>query len=76
MQKKLTITISPDVYDGLQRVVGRGNISQFIEGLVRPHVTWASLEDGYRQLAEDRDDASSWREWSDQFGSEVTDEPW
>ena len=76
MQKKLTITLAPEVYDGLHRVVGRGNISQFIEGLVRPHVTWASLEHGYRQLAEDRDDASSWREWSEQFGSEATDEPW
>lgn len=26
------------VYNGLHRVIGRGNISQFIEGLVRPHV--------------------------------------
>ena len=38
MQKKLTITIDEQVYDGLHRVIGPRKISQFIEGLVRPHV--------------------------------------
>ena len=38
MRKKLTITIDEDVYAGLYRVAGRGNISRFIESLVRPHV--------------------------------------
>ena len=38
MQRKLTITLNEEVYESLHAVVGRGNISQFIEDLVRPHV--------------------------------------
>ena len=53
MQKKLTITIDERVYEGLQTVVGRGKISQFIEVLVRPHVLNENLESGYREMARD-----------------------
>jgi predicted CopG family antitoxin len=38
MQKKLTITIDEEVYKGLYKNIAKGNISQFIESLVRPHV--------------------------------------
>ena len=38
MQKRLTITIDEEVYNGLYKVVGRGKIGRFIEDLVRPHV--------------------------------------
>ncbi len=38
MQKRLTITINEEVYNGLYKVVGRGKIGRFIEDLVRPHV--------------------------------------
>ena len=33
MQRKMTITIDEAVYAGLHKVIGRGNISQFLEGL-------------------------------------------
>ena len=38
MHRKLTITVSDDVYRGLHQKIGRGQISCFIENLVRPHV--------------------------------------
>ena len=38
MQKKLTLTIGEEVYDGPRRVVGPGKINQLVENLVRPHV--------------------------------------
>jgi hypothetical protein len=38
MKRKLTITVTEDVYAGLHAVVGPGNISQFLEDLARPHV--------------------------------------
>ena len=53
MQRKLTITVDENVYDGLHRVVGRGHISQFIESLVRPHVLRPDIEAGYQQMAQD-----------------------
>ena len=76
MQKKLTITLAPEVYSGLHSVIGRGNISGFIERLVRPHVTLSDLEEGYRQLAEDKDDQREWRDWADRYAGVTADEPW
>ena len=63
MQKKLTITLDEKVYDGLHRVIGRGKISHFIEGLVRPHVDGLDLEASYRELALDEEGAREALEW-------------
>ena len=66
MQRKLTITIADDVHQGLHQKVGRGEISRFIEILVRPHVTTdTSLEDEYRSAARDTElerEAIAWIE--------------
>jgi predicted CopG family antitoxin len=35
MQKKLTVTIDEEVYEGLRTVIGPRKISRFIEELVR-----------------------------------------
>ena len=54
MHRRLTITLAEDVYQGLHRRIGRGQISSFIEELVRPHVIGdAELEAGYRAMAAD-----------------------
>ncbi|MBN1250474.1 MAG: addiction module antitoxin [Anaerolineae bacterium] len=53
MQRKLTITVDEEVYEGLYRVVGAGKISAFIEDLVRPHVTLPDLDAAYREMAAD-----------------------
>jgi predicted CopG family antitoxin len=55
VRKKLTITIDEQVYEGLHAVIGRGNISQFIEDSVRPHVVDQDLEAAYRQMAQDEE---------------------
>jgi predicted CopG family antitoxin len=51
--KKLTIRVSDEVYEGLHRNVGRRRISQFLEGLARPHVLAKDLEAEYRDMAAD-----------------------
>ena len=54
MQRKLTVTIADDVYRGLYQQVGRGEISRFIEDLVRPYVvSEQALENEYREAAWD-----------------------
>ena len=53
MQRKLTITIDDEVYEGLYRVVGPRKISGFIEDLVRPHVMAPDLEAAYAEMAAD-----------------------
>ena len=53
MPHELTITLEEEVFQGLQTVVGHDNISQFINGLVRPHVVKLDLEAAYREMAAD-----------------------
>ena len=73
MQKKLTITVDKDVYDGLHKVIGRRRISQFIEDLVRPHVIGTDLEAGYRAMAEDEAREAEARQWSEATIGDVAD---
>jgi predicted CopG family antitoxin len=53
VQRKLTITIDEEVYEGLYQVIGARRISRFIEGLVRPYVTTPDLDAAYAELAAD-----------------------
>src|ERR1035437_7894539 len=55
MSKKLTISVSDEVYEGLHRKVGRRRISQFLEKLARPHVLPEDIETAYRDMAADED---------------------
>ena len=74
MRKKLTITINEEVYAGLHSVVGRRNISQFIETLVRPHVIDRNMEAAYRRMAHDHDREAEALEWIEGTLGEITDE--
>lgn len=63
MHKRMTITLDADVYDGLNRMVGKRGISQFISDIVRPHVSDQAFDAGYRAMAADtvrEDEASEW----------------
>ncbi len=63
--KKLTITVDDEVYQGLHSQIGTGRISRFVNDLVRPYVSEASLEDGYRAMAADVErerEAEAWCE--------------
>ena len=73
MQKKLTITVSEEVYQGLHRVIGPGHISRFIENLVRPHVLWKDLEEGYRAMAADEEHEAEALEWCEALIGDVAD---
>ena len=74
MQKKLTITLDERVYQGLHTVVGRRKISQFIEGLVRPHVIGQDLDLAYRDMARDESREVEALEWSEATVGDVSDE--
>ena len=64
MHKKMTITLDEAVYEGLWRTIGKRRMSQFIEDLLRPHVMGASLEDGYKAMAQDQDREAEATEWT------------
>jgi predicted CopG family antitoxin len=65
MQKKLTVTIDEEVYEGLREVIGPRKISRFIEDLVRPHVTKKDLYVAYEEMAADEIRESEALEWAE-----------
>ena len=65
MNRKLTITVSAAVYEGLYRTIGRRGISQFIEKLARPHVVPEELEAAYRDMGADAAREQEAQEWSE-----------
>jgi hypothetical protein len=74
MHKRMSITIDEEVYDGLYRLVGRRRMSQFIEDVLRPHVTDAALKDGYQAMAADADREAEVQEWSNALSADIRDE--
>jgi predicted CopG family antitoxin len=74
MQKKLTITVNERVYRGLHRVVGRRNISKFIEKLVRPHVVGTDLDAAYGRMAADEAREAGALQWCEGICGDIADE--
>ena len=76
MQKKLTITIDEEVYEGLYRTVGSRRISRFIEDMVRPHVLYPDLEAAYAEMARDEDRERAALEMAEAVVGDIGDEAW
>jgi predicted CopG family antitoxin len=74
MHKRMTITLDEAVYDGLYRTVGKRRMSQFIEDLVRPHVSGSALDAGYRAMAKDSERESDASEWINALAVDSADE--
>ncbi|MDY6990794.1 MAG: addiction module antitoxin [Thermodesulfobacteriota bacterium] len=74
MQKKLTVTIDEEVYDGLREVIGPRKISRFIEDLVRPHVVKKELYSAYKEMAADEVRESEALQWTEATFGDVNDE--
>lgn len=72
MPKKLTITLDDNVYDALYRTVGRRQISQFIQRLVRPYVM--DLDDAYAAMAADEAREADALAWSEALIADVDEE--
>lgn len=65
MQKKLTVTMDEEVYEGLRTVIGPRKISRFIEDLVRPHVVKKDMYAAYKEMAGDQIRESEALEWAE-----------
>lgn len=74
MQKKLTITIDEEVYEGLYRKVGPRKISRFVQELVRPHVVRLDLGSAYAEMAKDSGREKEALEWAEATFKDTVDE--
>ena len=74
MHKRMTITLDEAVYDGLYRTIGKRQISQFIEDLLRPHVMDTALDEGYRAMAADTAREADAQEWGNALAKDMVNE--
>ncbi len=74
MQKKLTITVDEEVYEGLHKTIGRRKISRYIQEMVRPHVVRPNLEAAYAEMAKDKQREEEAQEWAENTFKDITDE--
>ena len=74
MHKRMTITLDEAVYDGLYRTIGKRQISQFIEDLLRPHVMDTALDEGYCAMAADTAREADAQEWSNALAKDMVNE--
>lgn len=63
MTKKLTITVSDEVYEGLHKRVGHRKISRFIDEIAREHFMERQLEADYAEAAADEKREREAKEW-------------
>lgn len=75
MQKRMTISIDAEVYEGLVRVIGRRRISGFLEDLARPYVVQGTLEQAYAAMARDELREQEAEEWSEELVGDAADAP-
>jgi predicted CopG family antitoxin len=74
MQKKLTITIDEEVYEGLHKTIGPRKISKFVQELVRPHVVRPNLDSAYADMAKDKEREKEAMEWAEATFKDVAHE--
>jgi predicted CopG family antitoxin len=74
MQKKLTITVDEEVYEGLHKTIGPRKISNFIQELVRPHVVRPDFESAYAEMAKDKRREKEALEWAETTFKDVAHE--
>jgi predicted CopG family antitoxin len=65
MQKKLTITVDEEVYEGLRKTIGPRKISRFVQELVRPHVVRPNLDSAYAEMARDKRREKEALDWAE-----------
>jgi predicted CopG family antitoxin len=74
MQRKLTITVSDEVYRSLHAKIGAGKISRFIDRLARAHLLEEGLREGYAAMAADEEREREAEEWTENLTPDATDE--
>ena len=73
MQRKMTISIDENVYNGLYRTIGKRRMSKFIEDLVRPYVVDTALDEGYKAMAQDAERETDALEWCNALAGDMAD---
>jgi len=71
MRRKLTITVSEEVYNGLYEKIGAGRIGKLLDSLARPHVVDDGMKRAYQAMAADSAREAEALEWSESLISDA-----
>ncbi len=74
MQRKLTITVDEEVYQGLHNKIGRGRISSFLNLLARPYVVSKDIKAAYDRMASDQEREAEAEDWIEGIAGDIADE--
>lgn len=74
MQKKLTISIDEEVYEGLRKTIGPRKISRFVQEIVRSRVMRPDLNAAYSEMAKDKKREKEAAEWAENTLTDVVHE--
>lgn len=59
------------IYDGIHRIIGKRQMSQFIEDLVRTYVVSEALDAGYQAMANDSLREKDAKEWINALNKDI-----
>ena len=63
MLRKMTISVEDNVYNTLRPIADAQKINEYLTELIRPPLSAAALEAGYKAMAADADHEREAQEW-------------
>jgi hypothetical protein len=77
MSKRVNLYIQDEVlWEHFTLLVGRGNVSKWIENYIRPFVDKSDLASSYKMMAQDKDRENEAQEWINGTFGDVGHESW
>lgn len=77
MSKRVNLYIQDEIlWENFSKLVGRGNISKWIENMIRPLVDKSSLANSYKAMARDKEREQEANEWINGTFGDVGHDTW
>lgn len=77
MSKRVNLYIHDEqLWSAFTHLVGKGNVSKWIENMIRPLVDKADLANAYKVMAQDRQREEEADEWINGTSGDVGNESW
>ena len=77
MSKRVNLYIHDEqLWSAFTHLVGKGNVSRWIENMIRPLVDKADLANAYKTMAQDREREEEAHEWVNGTAGDVGNESW
>lgn len=77
MSKRINLYIRDEaLWENFTKLVGKGNVSRWVENIIRPYVDNSELANSYKEMAQDKKREQDAREWVNGTFGDIGNEPW